>query len=286
MRPGKINDLFSGRKLVLATKHRKEQVLAPIFREALGVEVIVPTNLDTDLFGTFSGEVERAHDPLTTARKKSELAMDLSGANLALASEGSFGSHPTAFFLPANEEWLLLLDRKNKLEIFVRHLSTDTNFDGREFESMDQLNEFAQKVGFPSHGLILRKEKEGKSEIFKGITAQQELEQLAEHLLNKYKKAYVETDMRAHLNPARMKVIEETAWQLLKKIQSCCPACELPGFAVVSSQPGLPCSWCGTPTRSIRSQFKTCTACGYSEEMLYPFGKTAEDPMYCDRCNP
>lgn len=36
--------------------------------------------------------------------------MELTGADLALVSEGSFGAHPTAFFLPANEEWLVLLD--------------------------------------------------------------------------------------------------------------------------------------------------------------------------------
>ncbi len=282
----KLTQLFSGRRLVIATKHGKEQILAPIFQEALGIEVIVPDNLDTDLLGTFSGEVERTNDPLTTARKKCEMALELSGADLAISSEGSFGAHPTAFFLPANEEWLLLLDQKNNLEIHARHLSTDTNFDSREFQNLEQLNEFAQKVGFPSHALILRNEKEGKSEILKGITMQNELELLAEKLLKKYEKAYVETDMRAHLNPTRMKVIEDTAWKLLKKIQSCCPACELPGFAVVSSQPGLPCSWCGSPTRSIQSQVKTCIACGHSVETLNPFGKTHEDPMYCDRCNP
>lgn len=95
--------MFEGRKLVIATKHQKEQVLSPLLSHSLGVHVIVPNNLDTDLLGTFSGEVERKHDPITTARLKCQWAMDLTNCDLAVASEGSFGSHPAAFFLPANE---------------------------------------------------------------------------------------------------------------------------------------------------------------------------------------
>lgn len=286
MGPEKLNELFAGRKLVIATKHGKESVLKPLFDVALGVNCEATTSLDTDLLGTFSGEIERPLDPISTARRKCELAMDLTGADLALASEGSFGAHPSAFFLPANEEWLLFLDRKNQLEIHARHLSMETNFGGQEFSDLDTLVDFAQKALFPSHGLILRNQKDSALEIHKGITDPSLLSQLGKQLLKKYGTAYVETDMRAHLNPTRMKVIGETAQKLLEKIRSCCPSCTLPGFAVVSAEPGLPCSWCGTPTRSILFQTKTCGHCGHCERVHFPQGKTTEDPMYCDRCNP
>ncbi|MFC5192068.1 DUF6671 family protein [Algoriphagus aquatilis] len=282
----KLNELFAGRKLVIATKHGKESVLKPLFDEDLGVECEVTTSLDTDLLGTFSGEIERTLDPISTARRKCELAMDLTGADLALASEGSFGAHPSAFFLPANEEWLLFLDRKNQLEVHARHLSMETNFAGQEFSDLNTLEDFAQQALFPSHGLILRNQQNCNFEIYKGITDQSLLLELGEQLLKKYGNAYVETDMRAHLNPTRMKVIKETAQKLLEKIRSCCPSCSLPGFAVVSAEPGLPCSWCGTPTRSILFQTKTCTHCGHTDRVHFPQGKTTEDPMYCDRCNP
>lgn len=282
----KLNQLFAGRKLVIATKHGKESVLKPLFDEALGVECVVTTSLDTDLLGTFSGEIERTLDPISTARRKCELAMELTGADLALSSEGSFGAHPAAFFLPANEEWLFFYDRKNQLEIHARHLSLETNFAGEEIGNLEALVDFAEKALFPSHGLILRNQKDSFLEIHKGITEQSLLLKLGEQLLKTYGTLYVETDMRAHFNPTRMKVIGETGQKLLEKISSCCPACNLPGFAVVTSQPGLPCSWCCTPTRSTLSHTKTCTHCGHSEELLHPFGKTTEDPMYCDRCNP
>lgn len=282
----KLNELFAGRKLVIATKHGKESVLKPLFDEALGVKCEVTTSLDTDLLGTFSGEIDRTLDPISTARRKCELAMDLTGADLALASEGSFGAHPSAFFLPANEEWLLFWDRKNQLEIYARHLSLETNFAGEEIRNLEALVDFAQRVLFPSHGLILRNQKDGFLEIHKGITDQSLLLELGQQLLKTYGTLYAETDMRAHFNPTRMKVIGETAQKLLEKINSCCPNCTLPGFAVVSAEPGLPCSWCGIPTRSILFHTKTCTHCGHADQVHFPYGKTTEDPMYCDSCNP
>lgn len=282
----RLRKLFAGRTLVIATKHGKEQVLKPLFEDTLGVTCILADGLDTDVLGTFTGEVERTLEPLPTARRKCELAMELTGADLALASEGSFGAHPAAFFLPANEEWLLFYDRKNHLQIHARHLSIETNFAGEEIGSLEALEAFAEKALFPSHALILKNQKESFLEIQKGITEPSLLLEFGEQLLKTYGTLYAETDMRAHFNPFRMKVIGEAAQLLLEKICSCCPSCSLPGFAVVTSQPGLPCSWCGTPTRSTLSQTKTCTHCGNSEELLHPFGKTAEDPMYCDRCNP
>ena len=59
-------------------------------------------------------------------------------------------------FLPCNEEWLLLLDTRHQLEIVAREWSTDTNFSQRYISSFASLLDFAQKIGFPEHRLILR----------------------------------------------------------------------------------------------------------------------------------
>ncbi|GBL35844.1 hypothetical protein EMGBS15_14390 [Filimonas sp.] len=45
-------NLFEGRRLLVATKHGKEQVIAPILESALGVICVLPSNLDTDVLGT------------------------------------------------------------------------------------------------------------------------------------------------------------------------------------------------------------------------------------------
>lgn len=51
--------MFAGRKLLIATKHEKEKVIAPILARELGVKCFVVSNLDTDELGTFTGEIDR-----------------------------------------------------------------------------------------------------------------------------------------------------------------------------------------------------------------------------------
>ena len=61
--------------------------------------------------------------------------MELANCDLAVASEGSFGPHPTIYFVHADDEFLLFIDKKNDLEIIVRELSTVTNFNGSEIKT-------------------------------------------------------------------------------------------------------------------------------------------------------
>ncbi len=93
-----MKELFTNRSLLIATQHRKEEVMAPCLTDALGVICQVAENLNTDLLGTFSGEVARLDDPITTLRKKCMLALKQHPIfDLVVASEGSFGPHPTMF---------------------------------------------------------------------------------------------------------------------------------------------------------------------------------------------
>ncbi len=251
-------DVFKGRMLVIATKHKKETVLKPILERALGVCCVTIDILDTDLFGTFSGEVERKLDPYTTAKKKCTEAMVLSGYDLALSSEGSFGSHPIVPFLPVDDELLLLLDKKNDLEISVTELSTHTNYRAAEIISREELDAFASQAQFPAHALILKRGRTDLKDMIKGITDQESLLRHFETLFSQQGKVYVETDMRAMHNPTRMKVIEKAAFKLVEKILNTCPHCQAPGFGVVAAQAGLPCSMCGQETRSALSHLYTC----------------------------
>ena len=212
--------------------------------------------------------------------------MEIANCEMAIASEGSFGPHPFIHIVPADEELLLFMDKKNDLEIIVRELSTETNFNAAEINSEKELKDFAHAAKFPSHGLIIRKHKEDYSEIKKGITDWESLMN-AFYQFNKIDgKAYVESDMRAMYNPTRMKVIEKAALKLVEKINSLCPACQTPGFSVVDVKKGLPCERCGFSTQSTLSNIYTCSKCRLSKEEKYPNGLTKENPMYCDNCNP
>lgn len=278
--------MFIGRKLLIATKHEKEKAIAPLLEDKIGVQCFVAENFDTDVLGTFTGEVERKDDPITTARNKCLMAMELNNCDLGIASEGSFGPHPAIFFVHADDEMLLFIDKKNDLEIIVRELTTDTNFNGGEIKTEKELKDFSKQLKFPTHGLIVRKAKEDFTEIIKGITDWEKLKTTFHYFLEKYGVAYVETDMRAMYNPTRMKAIERATKKLVDKINSYCPQCQTPGFGITDRKEGLGCMQCNFPTRSTLSYIYTCQKCAYTYEEMYPNKKTTEDPMYCDVCNP
>lgn len=277
--------LFEGRKVVIATKHKKELVIAPLLEKNLGVTCFVPDDFDSDALGTFSGEIKRKENALETARQKCLLAMELTQCDLGIASEGSFGPHPTIFMAPADDEFLIFIDKKNKLEFIVRELSMETNFYSGTVDNYEQLVKLVKKAGFPEHAILLKISTDETS-IVKGIQTWELLESSFLSLSSKNVPVVVETDMRAMYNPTRMKVIAIAAQKLIEKIKSLCPQCDTPGFGVVNYKKGLPCAWCNQPTASTIAHILKCQKCQYEKVKYYPFDKKTEDPMYCDYCNP
>lgn len=278
--------MFEGRTLLIATKHEKERVIAPILEKELGVKCFVAENFDTDELGTFTGEIERADNPLETARKKCLAGMQLMNCDLAIASEGSFGPHPFVFFVPADDEILLFIDKKNGLEIISRELSTETNFNAEVIKNEKELRDFANAALFPSHALIARKSKDDYSKIHKGIQDWESLSAICSNYFMQQGSVYIETDMRALYNPTRMKLIETVAAKLAQRINTNCPNCHTPGFGITSSKKGLPCELCHLPTRSTLCHVLTCQRCDYTKLHMFPNEKQFENPAYCDVCNP
>lgn len=212
--------------------------------------------------------------------------MDEVGYDLAIASEGSFGAHPYSFFSRADEEIVVLLDRKNKIELVGKALSTDTNFDGREIGSIAEGIEFAKQVHFPSHGLILKDKKDAHTTIHKGIINPTLYQDLIESMLASHGKIWVETDMRALFNPTRLKIIEQATANLIEKMESHCPACDTPGYWIVDHLEGLPCELCRQPTKSTLAHIYGCLHCDFTDKKMFPNQKNIEDPTFCDYCNP
>lgn len=278
--------MFTDRKILIASKHKKELVIGPILKNELGLEYFTDETYDTDFLGTFTGEVERKLDPISAARQKCLKGLELTNFEIGISSEGSFGPHPHSPFLTCNEEILLFIDKKNKLEIIAREISLETNFNAATISSETELWQFMDVVKFPSHAVILRKSVQENADIFKGIQDKNELLNIFHELFSKYQKVYVETDMRALYNPTRLEVIRKATLKLVEKIKSVCPACNFPGFSIKKTKKGLKCNLCGSPTNSLLSVISMCENCGFEKEQLYPHQKTEEDPMYCDNCNP
>lgn len=278
--------LFQHRTMIIATKHDKQKVIAPIVEAELSVSTFTPTDFDTDLMGTFTGEIEREHDPISTLRKKCLWGMEKYQIDLGIASEGSFGPHPSVFFIPTDDEWVIMIDKKNNMEIIERHLSTETNFCGQEIASVEELRSFADKALFPTHRLVLRNEKNGDKKIIKGIGCWKDLVASFQEVMEKYGTAFAETDMRAMYNPTRMNTIGVVVKKLVDRIKNPCPVCDTPGFGITGSEPGLPCEYCKTPTRSTLYIEYNCNQCSFSMKEKYPHGRFTEQQMYCDVCNP
>lgn len=278
-----MNNLFENRALCIATKHGKECVISPAIQQ-LGVLPFTSNLIDTDSLGTFSGEIERTLSPIDAARQKCILANDLTGCDLVIASEGSFGAHPVVGFLPCDEELLLLCDYKNNLEIVVKEISPNTNFASSNITCLTELLSFAESSQFPSHGLIFKDE--NNKVIAKGITDWSTLTTLYNGAILKNRFIRVETDMRANFNPTRLSVIEQCAIKLVAAAKSKCPRCLSPGFIATEAIAGLPCSSCGLPTKSTLKHVRQCKVCGFADEKLFPHAKRFEDPSFCDFCNP
>lgn len=273
---------------VLATMHRKEHAIAPLLEQELGLQITVPPDLDTDVFGTFTRDIKRLGTQIEAARAKAVKAIELTGEPLALASEGSFGPHPAVPFLATNCEIVLLLEPSQGLELVGQAISTDTNYSHQRVESWEEARQFAHKVGFPDHGLVVTigDPMAENSQIIKGITREEELAEAVQRALHHSPQVHIETDMRALYNPRRMKVIQQATEDLLRKITQVCPQCSWPGFDVVERKPGLLCSWCHQPTQLTHAALYRCSYCDFSQEKLFPDGRHSADPGECAYCNP
>lgn len=284
-----IQPLFANRVGILATMHHKEQVIAPILEQKLGIQVIVPSNFNTDYFGTFTREVQRLGNQIETARLKAEKALAVTGETLAFASEGTFGPHPAMPFIACNREVVVLLDTANQLEIIGQQFSTETNYSHRSVDSVQAAEEFAHQVGFPEHALVVMATASptDTSEIIKEITTKEQLESAVTFFLNKSgnSQVHIETDMRALYNPTRMKNIAKATHDLIKKISDVCPKCSLPSWELVQKNKGLRCAACNLPTELTLSIIYRCKKCNFTET-LFPDRWKKADPSQCMYCNP
>ncbi|WP_124975014.1 DUF6671 family protein [Aphanothece sacrum] len=285
-----IKSWFANRNLVIATMHKKEQVIMPLVEAELGVNCITIPDFNTDQFGTFTRDINRRGTQIEAARKKAQTALEITGETLAIASEGSFMSHPAFPFVSCDREIVLLLDQKHDLEIIGQEISTETNHTHQSIKTLDEALNFAEKTKFPDHGLVvmLSPKSIDKNYIYKGINTENKLIETVEKCLKQSNNGtiHIETDMRAMFNPTRMKVIEKATQNLIKTIYQQCPQCYYPGFDVIKRQSGLPCGLCGLATDSILLDIYQCQQCNFSQEKKFPTGIETADPSQCQYCNP
>lgn len=279
---------FAGRRAAIATMHKKAPAIGPPLVRWLGLSVEAADDVDTDRLGTFTGEIARAVDMRAAARAKARLAIEATGASIGIGSEGAFGPDPLVPFIPAGLELLLLLDARTGREI-VAQRRTRTNYDSTTASPRDDLSPFLARIGFPAHAVIVRPEIcDDPFLVDKGLFDLSALEAAVVRSAARSQngRAFVQTDMRAHLNPTRMKTIGFVAKALAARAARLCPGCDAPGFGLVDVARGLPCADCGAPTRLIRAEIHGCDGCGHRIQRRTRPPQMRAAAMWCGLCNP
>ena len=280
-------EAYRGRFIALATQHRKERALALPFRCGLGAELELCA-VDTDQLGTFSGEIPRLSDAAATCEAKARLGMQASGLPFGLASEASFGPHPAMPMLPVGQELLVFLDRERDLCVIEQRLEWRTNYSHTLLEPDGSLEAWLAQVLFPSHAVIARPATPQADLLFKGLDGTTALaEAIARcRAADPDGRVWLETDMRAHCNPTRMRSIRRLGISLVHRLRTPCPECGSPGWGLLETKPGLPCSDCGTATELTLSEIWGCQQCGARRDQPRRDGRLQADPGQCPWCNP
>ena len=274
---------YAGATAAFATMHGKQYLAQQVFHEILDVEVIAPAGLDTDQFGTFSGEITRTLSPRAAAQVKANLGIQLAGTPYGLASEGSFNS---GFgFLVEHHEILLFIDQYRGLELVEGVIATSPLPPARAISTVDDALGYAAAIGNPEQGLMLRGGAVGEL-IEKDLTTVETLPGAVVRMLrlSADHPVTIAPDYRAHRCPSRADVIAALAHRMARRLATPCPKCHTPGFGQADVERGLGCSDCGQPTRVIAADIHGCGLC--PRTVRIPRLDRIAAPQWCDYCNP
>jgi len=301
--PPEARSWYEGCRTVLATRHGKEQVVAPALETATGMRVEVPAELNTDVLGTFSGERERRGTMRDAAVAKARMGMKVSGLPRGLASEGSYGPHPFVPFIRGGLELMVLVDDDWQMVVVEQLVVERPRFGHLEVTGpglSPELDAFLDRMGFPDHGMVVspastedrgrpgRRGSGSGAPVAKGIHDTRELQAAVELACARSPegRAWVEVDMRAHHNPTRMRSIGQLAGIMAERLLTLCRLCGCPGYGLARRPRGLPCRSCGTATAMFAGEIYGCPVCAYEEHQPRWDGLVAADPMHCPTCNP
>lgn len=277
---------YAGKRIGLATIHEKERALAPPFRRLIGADVVVAPNLNTDTLGTFSGEVARPDALVETSLIKAELAFRTMDVDCAIASEGSYGPIDRLPLNAGGLEIMAFVDRRRGIRMVETLTTHRTNWRIMSFEAGDpSVGQAVKALGFPDYGVFVIRGNVGGYAV-KDLKTVDEVVAAVDREARRADdgRAVVATDMRAHRNPTRMKVLRALAWKLARRLSVLCPKCGAPGFGHIMSTRGLPCENCGEPTHWIDFEVDGCSSCGHAVSRARKDGRRTAPKLSCRAC--
>lgn len=277
---------YESQQVAFLTQHGKQDLVRDELQAALGCVLVHTDEHDTDQLGTFTRDIDRMGSQLEAARKKVELGLSLTGARVAMSSEGAFSMDPYSGLMPWNTEIVLWKDLDHGIEVMGWAHGAAKSMH-RSLKTLAELDQFAAEAGFPSHYLALRPDHDSHPDIIKGLKDRHSLHQAFEQALAKSAQGvvFVENDLRAFCNPTRQVVIRKAVQDLIGKLLCACPSCTRPGFTVKKKIPGLPCLACGAKTRMPIAEIWHCQVCKTESQRPVNDGELA-NPSRCEFCNP
>lgn len=277
----------------VATRHRKTRPMARVLGGPGGLRLRT-VDVDTDAYGTFTGDVPRRGTPVETALAKARAGLDRSGRRLGLASEGAFAPHPVAGIVTLQLEVVALVDDGTGLQVVGRasdlapwarrHVLHPADLDAPGAWLARNMADDGQRwVVRPSDP---RGEAPGAG-IAKGLRGAAEVVVAARRAAacSASGEVVVESDLRAHVCPRRLPVLVRAAADLAARLARRCDVCGSPGFGRDRVLTGAPCGWCRRPTEVPTASVDRCPACGHEVTTVLADGEWA-DPGRCGYCNP
>lgn len=272
--------------VALASKHRKESLLAPAFESLLGWTLEV-ADFDTDSLGTFTGDVPRLLSPMETVLAKARAGALALGVSQGLASEGTIGPHPAIPFVTVTRELVAFVDIATGVQVVESVVSSNIHAISETWSEGTSLPSLAERADFPRHAVIVRTAGSEGPVIVKGIRSSEKLAQAIElcRRAGEGSDVVIETDYRAMECPSRQAIIHECAWKLARRLTQTCSRCGTRGWGVVDVEFGVECGGCHTISPgAIRADIEGCAGCDF--RVVLPRETKSIDPAWCNVCNP
>jgi len=269
--------------IAFGTQHDKVRLVVPFF-SAIPELALREQNVDTDQFGTFSGDIPRVLSPQECALQKAKLAAQAAGTRYGLGSEGSIGVHPAMPFITSDVEHLVLWDEQEHVALTESVLGPIATVTGT-YSSWDECRSALSGHNFEGHLLICRSPDQ-PTVVVKGIRSEAKLHEafLACQAESGNQRVTVESDLRAMCSVSRQSNIAAVAEKLASRLSQSCPSCEKWGWGLEKNLFGAPCADCGTlSTHALSQKLLVCEYCQF-EQTQESFPSCS--PAQCGACNP
>ena len=251
--------------------------------EAIGWTVS-DVEVDTDVLGTFAGDVPRLGSALDTARKKALLGRRYSDDPWLLASEGSInqwlpGIHRDVEIVVAlhRSHEVMVVGMADSFDIFCTRFVVDHN------TSEEEIHLMCAGADLSRHHLVISASDHSFSPIG-GLSSTEVVLDAIKERRARTRRLVIQTDLRAHLCPSLQATIVAASRDLALRLNHPCPRCYQPGYGEEQAITGLACRDCRMPTQEIAARQYLCPWCHHRETQDVT-GSLA-DPSNCSLCNP